>query len=34
MIGDAAMFASREPLPLLEAVLGLVETAGAEEIPR
>ena len=33
MIGDAAMFASREPIPLLEAVLGLVETAGAEEIP-
>lgn len=33
MIGDAAMFASREPLPLLEAVMGLVEAAGGDEIP-
>jgi adenylate cyclase len=33
MIGDAAMFASLESGPLLEAVLGLVESAGTEEIP-
>jgi adenylate cyclase len=33
MIGDAAMFASREPEPLLDAVLGLVEAASADEIP-
>jgi adenylate cyclase len=33
MIGDAAMFASRESQPLLHAVLGLVESAGREEIP-
>jgi adenylate cyclase len=33
MIGDAAMFASREPLPLLEAVTGLVDAAGGEEMP-
>jgi adenylate cyclase len=33
MIGDAAMFASVEPEPLLEAVLGLVEAAGPNEIP-
>jgi adenylate cyclase len=33
MIGDAAMFASREPGPLLEAVLGLVDATGTEEIP-
>jgi adenylate cyclase len=33
MIGDAAMFASRESQPLLDAVLGLVESAGGEEIP-
>jgi adenylate cyclase len=33
MIGDAAMFASRESQPLLDAVLGLVESAGKEEIP-
>ncbi|HEY6638824.1 MAG TPA: adenylate cyclase regulatory domain-containing protein [Solirubrobacterales bacterium] len=33
MIGDAAMFASLESGPLLEAVLGLVESAGREEIP-
>jgi adenylate cyclase len=33
MIGDAAMFASRESEPLLDAVLGLVESAGTEEIP-
>ena len=33
MIGDAAMFASRESQPLLDAVLGLVESAGREEIP-
>ncbi len=34
MIGDAAMFASREPQPLLEAVLGLVEAAGTDEMPQ
>ena len=33
MIGDAAMFASRESQPLLEAVLGLVGSGGTEEIP-
>ncbi|HKH41143.1 MAG TPA: adenylate cyclase regulatory domain-containing protein [Solirubrobacterales bacterium] len=33
MIGDAAMFASRESQPLLDAILGLVESAGTEEIP-
>jgi adenylate cyclase len=33
MIGDAAMFASLQSSPLLEAVLGLVESAGTEEIP-
>jgi adenylate cyclase len=33
MIGDAAMFASRESPPLLDAVLRLVESAGTEEIP-
>jgi adenylate cyclase len=33
MIGDAAMFASREPVPLIEAVLGLVEAAGDGDIP-
>ena len=33
MIGDAAMFASRESGPLLESVLGLVEAVGREEIP-
>jgi adenylate cyclase len=33
MIGDAAMFASRESEPLLDAVVGLVESAGTEEIP-
>jgi adenylate cyclase len=33
MIGDAAMFASREPAPLLDAVLGLVDATGNEEIP-
>jgi adenylate cyclase len=33
MIGDAAMFASLEPAPLLQAVLGLVESAGREGIP-
>jgi len=33
MIGDAAMFASREPGPLLDAVLGLVDAAGSAEIP-
>jgi adenylate cyclase len=33
MIGDAAMFASREPLPLLDAVLALVDSAGTEQIP-
>jgi adenylate cyclase len=33
MIGDAAMFASREPVPVLDAVLGLVGAAGTDEIP-
>ncbi len=33
MIGDAAMFASRDPVPLMEAVVGLVDAAGDGEIP-
>jgi adenylate cyclase len=33
MIGDAAMFASPEPAPLLDAVLGLVDAAGGDGIP-
>ena len=33
MIGDAAMFASRESGPVLESVLGLVDAVGREEIP-
>jgi adenylate cyclase len=33
MIGDAAMFASRESQPLLDAVVGLVESTGTAEIP-
>jgi adenylate cyclase len=33
MIGDAAMFASRESQPLLEAVIELVESAGSEQVP-
>ncbi len=33
MIGDAAMFASGDSGPLLDAVVGLVESAGKEEIP-
>jgi adenylate cyclase len=33
MIGDAAMFASREPVPALDAVIGLVEAAGTDEMP-
>jgi adenylate cyclase len=33
MIGDAAMFASRESEPLLEAVIELVESAGSEQVP-
>jgi adenylate cyclase len=33
MIGDAAMFASREPGPLMDAVIGLVDAAGDGEIP-
>ena len=33
MIGDAAMFASRESEPLLESVLGLIGAVGREEIP-
>jgi adenylate cyclase len=33
MIGDAAMFASRESQPLLDSVVRLVESAGTEEIP-
>jgi len=33
MIGDAAMFASTESGPLLEAVVGVVESGGTDEIP-
>ena len=33
MIGDAAMFSSREAVPLLGSVLGLVDAAGNEELP-
>jgi adenylate cyclase len=33
MIGDAAMFASRDPIPLMDAVVGLVEAAGDDDIP-
>lgn len=33
MIGDAAMFASREPVPLMEAVTGLVDAADRDEMP-
>jgi adenylate cyclase len=33
MIGDAAMFSSRESEPLLEAVVALVDAAGSDEIP-
>ncbi len=33
MIGDAAMFSSRDPLPLVEAVVALVGAAGTDEIP-
>ena len=33
MIGDAAMFASREPVPLMDAVIELVGAAGDERIP-
>jgi adenylate cyclase len=33
MIGDAAMFASPESEPLLDAVIGLVESAGEEGVP-
>ena len=33
MIGDAAMFSSREAVPLLDSVLSLVDAAGHEELP-
>jgi adenylate cyclase len=33
MIGDAAMFASRDPVQLMDAVVGLVEAAGKGDIP-
>jgi adenylate cyclase len=33
MIGDAAMFASRDPVQLLDSVLGLVDAGGNQEIP-
>jgi hypothetical protein len=33
MIGDSAMFASTEPGALLDAVTGLVEAHGGEEMP-
>lgn len=33
MIGDAAMFASADSEPLLDAVVGLVDAAGTDEIP-
>lgn len=33
MIGDAAMFSSRDPVPLVESVVGLVDAASSEEMP-
>jgi adenylate cyclase len=33
MIGDAAMFASRDPAKLMDAVVGLVDAASEEDIP-
>ncbi len=33
MIGDAAMFSSPESAPLVDAVVGLVDSAGTDEIP-
>ena len=33
MIGDAAMFSSRETVPLLDSVVGLVDAAGNKELP-
>ncbi|MGA8803470.1 MAG: adenylate cyclase regulatory domain-containing protein [Solirubrobacterales bacterium] len=33
MIGVAAMFSSRETVPLLDSVVGLVDAAGNEELP-
>jgi adenylate cyclase len=33
MIGDAAMFSSREPVPLMDAVVELVDAAATEEMP-
>jgi adenylate cyclase len=33
MIGDAAMFASRDPVPLMESVVELVDVASSEEMP-
>jgi adenylate cyclase len=33
MIGDAAMFASLDPVPLVDAVFTLVDAGGREEIP-
>jgi adenylate cyclase len=33
MIGDAAMFSSRDPVPLMDAVVRLVGAAGTEEMP-
>jgi adenylate cyclase len=33
MIGDAAMFASRDPVQLMDALVGLVDAAGGAEIP-
>jgi adenylate cyclase len=33
MIGDAAMFSSRDPVPLMESVVGLVDAASSEEMP-
>jgi adenylate cyclase len=33
MIGDAAMFASRDPVQLMDAVVGLVDAAGNGDIP-
>ncbi len=33
MIGDAAMFASPQSAPLVDAVVGLVDSAGTDEIP-
>lgn len=33
MIGDAAMFSSRDPVELMEAIVGLVDVAATDDIP-